>query len=65
MGPKTVANLKTLFHALTAASAAIAAYGSLVPPKYAIYLTIASSVISGALNILTRIYPELIATATE
>lgn len=51
-------NAKTAFHALTVASAALATFGSVVPAKYAIYVVLVSSGISGLLNIITRLYPE-------
>lgn len=60
MGPKTIRNIKTLFHALTVASSALAALGAFVPPKYAVLFALLTSAISGALNLLTRLYPDLV-----
>lgn len=72
LSPRMVRNIKTLFHALTAVMTAIAALGimpggsgglgAMVPERYAIYIALLSSVVSGLLNLMTRAWPWL---ATE
>jgi hypothetical protein len=67
LSPRIVRNIKTLFHALTVAAAAIASlgigsaggFGGMIPERYAIYVMLGSSVISGLLNLLTRNFPWL------
>lgn len=62
MSPKTVKNIKTLFHALTVVSLTLSQLSGVIPSKWAVYAAIITSAISMALNILTRNFPWL---ATE
>ncbi len=51
---------KSIFHVLTSASTVIAAYGALVPQKYAAYVAASSAVISAALHFIAQKYPAAV-----
>lgn len=59
--PKVLKVVKSVFHALTIASAALAKLpNELLPKKIAVTAAFAFAVISGLLNLLTTFYPELL-----
>lgn len=57
--PKIISIAKKAVHTLTFAQALLAAYGGLIPTKYTTFGILAGTAISGALHLLTTIYPEL------
>lgn len=49
---------RTLVHGVTVASTAVAAYGGLVPPKYAAIVATVSAALSGFLHLVNTYAPQ-------